>query len=580
MASDDSHRILEILQRLVDSDGFGNADRVNKYCANLNDLTTEMTLEHPLLGEWMNALLFAKGGLDFLKDILSAKYTSEQILKATENVKKQTIPIDCKALSAGMGDKSKCGKCPYLNKVVSPCQLNGKTYFPSENTGFYARDPFINKSNPVLQHADLKEKMIEELNLIALNSHDDPLYSFNGKFLEPISDITISSEMNQYTKERAMEYDRREIWKRITTEKRILKGSAWLQESTENHLNFKNGILNLEKMEFLEHSSDFGFTSLLEYPLDKKAKAPRFMEFLFELGMGDPDWVKVMIEWLGYTLVPSPPYAGKCAWFYGDKAGNGKNTMAQAIASILPKNEVTSIRIDKLGDHTHIVQLKKARMNMADEANSISKYKGDGLTSSLNSLITGEPMMVRGAYMRNAFELSNWARLYFMSNNRPELEDVKGWDRRLMVIPFDNTFEENKNQDKFILDKLKAERSGILNLAIEGWYRLKDNGYLFSKCARIEEATRLNIQNKNVHHSWVHENLEKSPENLIIKDILYQKYRGEMLADGNMPLNKQEFFKVIKSNFQLNLIDMDQRKINHVGNRVRAIKGIDIALKE
>ena len=88
-------------------------------------------------------------------------------------------------------------------------------------------------------------------------------------------------------------------------------------------------------------------------------------------------------------------------------------------------------------------------------------------------------------------------------NTIPQTRDwTHGMMRRMLLTPLHARFDErNEGFDRDIGNKFEEERSGILNLAIEGYNRLnKNNG--FTKCSVSEIAMNNYRQNNDSVVQW------------------------------------------------------------------------------
>ena len=111
----------------------------------------------------------------------------------------------------------------------------------------------------------------------------------------------------------------------------------------------------------------------------------------------------------------------------------------------------------------------------------IDKCKG------YKSLASGNTITVRPIYSK-PIKVQNTATLILSTNNMPKFNDkTHGFFRRLVIVPFDFKITE-----KIInLDELLSTdnaKSYILNLALEGVKRIKNNGYKLSNNEILNKA--------------------------------------------------------------------------------------------
>jgi P4 family phage/plasmid primase-like protien len=557
---------------------YGDPKSVEKGCAFLQRITknNKDTTDLEVFAS-LGILSFLKDGdlraIEIFKDdknqVNQTKNINDRIIYLRQNAKG---PRTCKSIHETTNGKD-CNKCPNKDKVITPAEIKSENIYPHEPLGFCTINEKTGKLTPY--YNEIVDKLVDTFNLKYFGDTDS-FFTYKEKNYEPIIANKIKTRAANLSKRKYLDYNLSETMAQLKVLESINSDQAWIKETTNNKLNLSNGVLDFNTMELLPHSDRFGFTSIMDYEYRPSATSPIFEKFMLDVSQNDLEWIAVLQEWIGYILVPGFPYGSKCLWFYGPESSNGKNTMAKMISSLLPQQDVTNIRIENLCDPTYLVDLLNSKLNVADETNKIKAnafgQKMD-LASTLNMLITAEKLKVRGSYMRRAIELENWARLIFMSNDLPTLDSVKGFDRRVMYVPFDAKFDDT-NKDIYMLEKLKTERSGILNFAIEGYLRLKKNNFKFSDCARITDLTKQNIKNKNVYFEWAHNTFTFNQDSKLSKDQIRDRHRKDMQTIGEQPLSDKILFGTIfKQAFNLSQKDLDQ-KIYEGVNPVRSIKNV------
>ena len=124
---------------------------------------------------------------------------------------------------------------------------------------------------------------------------------------------------------------------------------------------------------------------------------------------------------------------------------------------------------------------------------------------------------------RDPFEFTPFAKLIFSCNEIPELPDntFATW-RRLILLEFENIFEENR--DVNLIDKLTTDEeiSGLLNLALQNLRQLiRDNEFDYTK--DIETVRKMYEENSNTMTQFKQERIEAlgsdSREYVICRDV-------------------------------------------------------------
>ena len=116
-------------------------------------------------------------------------------------------------------------------------------------------------------------------------------------------------------------------------------------------------------------------------------------------------------------------------------------------------------------------------------------------------------------------------KLFLAANHKPT---VRGTDhaiwRRIRLVPFTVTIEEDK-KDPALLEKLLAERSGILRWAVEGcleWQRMKG----LRPPKEVIEATTSYRQEQDVVGEFLDDRCDIAPHFLVSTRDLLREYRG------------------------------------------------------
>jgi putative DNA primase/helicase len=146
--------------------------------------------------------------------------------------------------------------------------------------------------------------------------------------------------------------------------------------------------------------------------------------------------------------------------------------------------------------------------------------------------------------------LHEYAKLIFNCNQLPkDVEQTDAYFRRFLILPFNVTIEEEK-QDKLLASKIiDSELPGILNWVLEGLKRLLDQGK-FTKCKISEDVlNRYKIESDSVQMYLEEFNIQKSFDTKDYKPLktIYEVYRTFCLDNGYKSLNKSNFTKRLES---------------------------------
>jgi len=308
-----------------------------------------------------------------------------------------------------------------------------------------------------------------------------------------------------------------------------------------NALNLSNGTLDLDTLEFRPHSQADRLTYCLDYPYDANADCPRFRQFLGEvLVMPDsliPDAETAMLfqELWGYALTTETRFE-VMAWLAGEGA-NGKTVALTVLRSLLGPL-ATNVNFESLGQmgNYDLADLQGKRVALSTEAGR----RGVIAEDMIKKLASGETIKARPIY-GFPFEYKSTVKLFWAMNDKPTVTDTsKAFWRRLLLIPFYRSFENDPNKDPFLLDKLLAERSGVLNWALDGLCRLRILGR-FTIPRAVAEAVAAYRLEANPVAQWLQE--RTTAEGISLATTIYNDYAEWARSNGRQVLNSTNFGK-------------------------------------
>lgn len=305
-------------------------------------------------------------------------------------------------------------------------------------------------------------------------------------------------------------------------------------------VNLQNGTFEIAPgaIKLRAFSPDDFITYQLPFEYDSAAKAPLFNSYL-DTVLPDQDRQKVLSEYLGYVFIPASTLKlEKTLLLYGSGA-NGKSVFFEIVNALLGPENTSSYTLQSLTDDKgyHRAKLANILVNYASEIN------GKLETAIFKQLVSGEPVEARLPY-GNPFTLTHYAKLIFNCNELPkDVEHTNAYFRRFMIVPFDITIPEER-QDKELSKKIIAgELSGVFNWLLEGLGRL-----LIQKKFTNCEAIRLQIeqyrkQSDSVQMFMEENDYRASPNSYQLIKELYVAYRLFCQEDGFNNVNKTNFKK-------------------------------------
>ncbi|HOV82908.1 MAG TPA: hypothetical protein PLQ01_09585 [Methanothrix sp.] len=157
---------------------------------------------------------------------------------------------------------------------------------------------------------------------------------------------------------------------------------------------------------------------------------------------------------------------------------------------------------------------------------------------------------------RPAFSFRNKAKMLFSANMLPRSpDDTYAYYSRWILLEFLNVFDpRNGTGDPDLDSKLQTpeELSGLLNIALAGLKRLKDNGWRFSYDKTVEDVERMYKRNANPVYAFLLDECEPGEAiDCIEKTLFYNRFKTYALEHGIRPLSSTKFSELLKDQAEI-----------------------------
>ena len=187
-------------------------------------------------------------------------------------------------------------------------------------------------------------------------------------------------------------------------------------------------------------------------------ECPRWMQFLDEATLGDPEMIRYLQRVAGYCLTGS---VNEHAFFfcYGS-GGNGKGVYIRMLDWMLngysKVADMDTFTEQKFSKHsTELAFLQGARLVSGQEVDSGCRWN----ESRIKTLTGGDPITARKMY-GDPFTFYPTFKLLFAGNNKPMIKNVDAAIRRRMyLIPFDNNIPLEEQDGDMVHSSRNAVRS-------------------------------------------------------------------------------------------------------------------------
>ena len=238
--------------------------------------------------------------------------------------------------------------------------------------------------------------------------------------------------------------------------------------SSEDVLPLANGVLSLKTQVLRPYRDEeaWRFTSPISF--DENATCPKWENFIKQVTQDDFEKAEQLQEIFGYCLTSS--IAHQVGFVLLGEGSNGKSVFASTIQHILGKKLQGSLTMDTLQSNFGIGNIEGKRLNVVNEI-SDHYLRGD----VFKRLIDGSE--ITADQKNKAHKVFNpFAKFLFTINRLPQVDEAsQAIFRRLMIVKFNRIFrgsEVNHSLER----ELRTEAPGILNWALVGLERLRNNG--------------------------------------------------------------------------------------------------------
>lgn len=255
----------------------------------------------------------------------------------------------------------------------------------------------------------------------------------------------------------------------------------------EKVINFSNGLLNIETMELMPHSHDV--LSTIQLPCawtGVEAATPVFDKFLHTLIDGNDDIKELLMQFIGVCISNVKGWRMKKALFMVGEGDTGKSQLKSLTELLLGKGNYVAMDLGEIEARFGTSNIYGKRLAGSSD---MSFMTVDELKTFKKC--TGGDSLFAEFKGKNGFEFVYNGLLWFCMNRLPRFggDDGQWVYNRIVQVECRNVIPLEK-QDKKLLDKLYAEREGIIFKAVMALKRVFVNGYIYSEPECVKTARK------------------------------------------------------------------------------------------
>jgi P4 family phage/plasmid primase-like protien len=258
-----------------------------------------------------------------------------------------------------------------------------------------------------------------------------------------------------------------------------------------------------------------------------------------------PNEIRTAVDLMAYTFVRENPYEIIC--YLISNGSNGKNVFTGILTSLHGIKNVSNVPLNAILDE------KFALADLENKDVNIDTELSTGIIIDISTLkrVTGKQQIRIQRKNRDAYDVLLHEKLFFSANKIPSiLEDSDARFRREIYLPFPYKFEEGKNADPRLLEKLTTdeELSGIFNILMIALRNIQKNDRIYLNQKTIQERREKHELLKDPISTFLKVAVSEDsvPSDYVTKDDFYNAY-VKYCKFHNLPFqSKEEFGKIIK----------------------------------
>jgi putative DNA primase/helicase len=336
-------------------------------------------------------------------------------------------------------------------------------------------------------------------------------------------------------------------------------------------LNCYNGTIDLRTGNLRAHSPIDLITKLCPVDFDPNAPCERFAAFLSRILGHQPGLVDYVQRVLGYALTGLVREKA-CFCLFGD-GNNGKTTLLELVRHIVG-DYAAQVMIDSLMTR----RSQESNTSMADLADirgarfvtTSETEEGQRLAEGKLKFLTGMSEIKTCRKYENPVTFAPTHKIFMDANHRPVVlgTDRAIWDR-LKLIPFVVSIPADEI-DKDLLNKLKAEASGVLAWAVRGCLAWQQRGRL-DEPLTVRDSVNSWQSDDDPYREFFEDVCEFDPAHSVPVADLLKEFRQWATENGIKVQSRTRLYQTLQRREC-----RQERQRDECGRQIRCWKGVKV----
>ena len=338
-----------------------------------------------------------------------------------------------------------------------------------------------------------------------------------------------------------------------------LKGRIGLPESVElnswpdgrekliHTIAVNNGLLMLDRKNskpvLVKHTPKFFTVTKLPFDYDPNAKCPHWLEFLEEVMLGNKEFILLLQQWCGYLF--RPDLKEQKFLLCAGPGANGKGVFFEVVQALVGKENCSQVGLPRFSSRFALYGTLGKVLNATNESSHIIEDQAETI---LKSFVAGDSFTFDRKFKEPVYAIPT-AKIMIATNSPPRFNDkTEGTWRRILYVPFDRVIPDEL-QKKDLAEQLKRELPGILNWAIEGLQKLKDEGG-FTIPEKTKELVEEYRRDSDPARDFLLEKYTFSPDAWGVNCTeLYNEYKQYCVENGYRQMGNRLFGREVRQVF-------------------------------
>ncbi len=318
-----------------------------------------------------------------------------------------------------------------------------------------------------------------------------------------------------------------------------IKNTAKIKRKTDSStlIPVKNGVFNRVTKQLEPFTPDYVFTTKINTSYVDDITKPiidgwDIDEWIRSIACNDKEIELLLWQVLNDSL--NGNYTRKKAIFLVGEGSNGKGSYEELITNLVGAENVATLKVHEFDERFKLSMLEGKTVCIGDD-NPVGMYIDD--SSNFKSVVTGDRVLVEFKN-KQPYGANYKCGVIQSTNGMPKFKDkTKGNLRRILIVPFNASFEGAKENHKIKEEYIKNEK--VLQYVLKKAINLDFESFTVPK-ASLEQLDEFRQDNDPVYEFKVNV-FDKWNLNLIPKEFVYRIY--EQFCDNNnyKPLSDRKF---------------------------------------